>query len=119
MLVWCPVVTLVTFSSNISNFEINSKKPKKSKKKTKKKSKNFKKSKKSPERDGGAEEGNTKNSKIKTISPFSDCRQKEGFSGGRVPGDKLQPLARPRDLGTRVSQKSLKIWARGQGRKTL
>ena len=26
---WCPVVTLVTFSSNISNFEINTKKTKK------------------------------------------------------------------------------------------
>ena len=25
---WCPVVTLVTFSSNISNFERNPKKPK-------------------------------------------------------------------------------------------
>ena len=26
---WCPVVTLVTFSSNLSNFERNPKKPKK------------------------------------------------------------------------------------------
>ena len=36
---WCPVITLVTFSSNLSNFEGNPKKPKKSKKNPK----NFKK----------------------------------------------------------------------------
>ena len=33
---WCPVVTLVTFSSNISNFERNTKKTKKIKKNLKK-----------------------------------------------------------------------------------
>ena len=42
---WFPVVTLVTFSSNISNFERNPKKPEKNPKKIKKKSKKFKKSK--------------------------------------------------------------------------
>ena len=37
---WCPVVTLVTFSSNLSNFETNSKKLKKIPKKSKSKKKN-------------------------------------------------------------------------------
>ena len=41
---WCPVVTLVTFSSKLSNFERN---PKKSEKKIQKKSRNFKKFQKS------------------------------------------------------------------------
>ena len=46
---WCPVVTLVVFSSNLSNFERHPDKPKKSLKKFKKfqKSKKLKKSKKS------------------------------------------------------------------------
>ena len=39
---WCPVVTLVTFSSNLSDFERNPKKPKKSKKNPKIKKKNQK-----------------------------------------------------------------------------
>ena len=39
---WCPVVTLVTFSSNIGNFERNPKKTKKSKKKIHKFPKNSK-----------------------------------------------------------------------------
>ena len=38
---WCPVVTLVTFSSNISNFKRNPKKPKKIQKKIHKKFKKF------------------------------------------------------------------------------
>ena len=50
---WCPVVTLITFSSNISNFERNHKKNKKSKKiqkihKKPKKSKNCQKWSKNP-----------------------------------------------------------------------
>ena len=32
---WCPVVTVVTFSSNLSNFERNTKKPQKNPKKSK------------------------------------------------------------------------------------
>ena len=58
----CPVVTLVTFGSNLSNFEINPKKPKNTKKiqiffkknpkkpKTKKSPVNQKKSKKNPKK---------------------------------------------------------------------
>ena len=38
---WCPVVTLVTFSSNISNFERNPKKTKNIQKEIQKISKNF------------------------------------------------------------------------------
>ena len=34
---WCPVVTLVAFSSNLSNFERNPKKPKKKEEEKKKK----------------------------------------------------------------------------------
>ena len=39
---WCPVVTLVTFSSNLSNFERNPQKTKKKKPKNQKISKNLK-----------------------------------------------------------------------------
>ena len=41
---WCPVVALVTFSSNIRNFERNPKKTKNIQKQFKQKIKNFKKS---------------------------------------------------------------------------
>ena len=55
---WCPVVTLVTFSSNHSNIERNRKKPKKSKKKIIQKFQKIQNSKKSKNKKNPKKSGN-------------------------------------------------------------